>query len=141
MIRFWDKYEILYQNKKMDIILPFDQLRFNIILRALITIYGASSIWNFMAFIPECPNEEEEVIWYKKSNYSFRLISSLLFFLLWISQFKYTYLTYLTVWEMLITIVAYIHLSIAKRHYLKENKKKLKEINTNRMNNFNEKVN
>lgn len=113
----------------MDLPLPLDQFRFNAILRLLITAYGASGIWNFIAFIPGYSKEDAKILWYNnKSNYSFRLISSLLFFLLWISQFQYPCLIYLTVWEIYITILAYLYLMIKQRRYAAENKKKKKEM-------------
>ena len=122
------KYNNLHLVKfKMD--LPLDQFRFNLILRILITAYWASWIWNFFAFIPEGNEDDKKILWYNnKSNYSFRLISSLLFFLLWISQFRYAWLVYLTIWEIYITVIIYLYLIIKKRSYLKENKNKEKEI-------------
>lgn len=121
------KYNLHLVKFKMD--LPLDQFRFNLILRILITAYWASWIWNFFAFIPESNEEDKKILWYNnKSNYSFRLISSLLFFLLWISQFRYAWLVYLTIWEIYITVIIYLYLIIKKRSYLKENKNKEKEI-------------
>jgi len=113
----------------MDLPLPLDQFRFNVILWLLITAYWASGIWNFIAFVPGCSCEDAKILWYtNKSNYSFWLISSLLFFLLWISQFQYISLVYLTIGEIYLTIIIYIYLIIRKRTYLAENKKKTKEI-------------
>lgn len=113
----------------MDLPLPLDQFRFNVILWLLITAYWASGIWNFIAFVPGYSEEDAKILWYNnKSNYSFRLISSLLFFLLWISQFQYLSLIYLTIGEIYLTIIIYLYLIIKKRSYLIENKKKAKEI-------------
>ena len=113
----------------MGLPLPLDQFRFNIVLWLLITAYWASGIWNFIAFIPNYSNEDAKILWYNdKSNYSFRLISSLLFFLLWISQFQYLSLVYLTMGEIYITIIAYLYLTVKKRNYLIETKKKRKEF-------------
>ena len=113
----------------MDLPLPLDQFRFNVILWILITAYWASGIWNFIAFIPGYSDEDAKILWYNnKSNYSFWLISSLLFFLLWISQFQYISLIYLTIGEIYLTIIIYLYLIIKKRSYLIENKKKAKEI-------------
>lgn len=109
--------------------LPLDQLRFNVVLRILITAYGASGIWNFFAFTPGCDKEDEELLWYNRhSNYTFWLISSLIFLLLWISQFTHPYLIYLSIWEIYIIIFFYLYIMIKKRKYSKANKEKMKEI-------------
>ena len=109
--------------------LPLDQFRFNLVLWILITAYWASGIWNFLAFIPECSDEDAEMLWYKRSsNYSFRLISSLIFFLLWISQFRFLSLIYLTMGEIYLTVIIYFWIIIRNLHYTKENRKKKKEI-------------
>ena len=115
----------------MDFILPLplDQLRFNVVLRVLITAYGASGIWNFFAFTPGFDKEDEELLWYNHhSNYTFRLISSLIFLLLWISQFRHPCLIYLSIWEIYIIIFFYLYIMIKKRKYSKENREKIKEI-------------
>ena len=120
---------ILYQKILMTLPLPLDQFRFNIVLWILITAYWAAWIWNFIAFVPECTKNDAEIMWYNnKSNYSFRLISSLLFFLLWISQFQYTTLIYLTLWEIYLTVITYVYLILKKWHYLKTNRDKKKEM-------------
>lgn len=110
--------------------LPLDQPRFNIVLRVLITAYGASGIWNFFAFTPGFDKEDEELLWYNQhSNYTFRLISSLIFLLLWISQFNNSTLIYLSIWEIYIVIIIYLCIIIKKRHYSKQNKERMKQIN------------
>lgn len=120
---------ILYQKILMTLPLPLDQFRFNIVLWILITAYWAAWIWNFIAFVPGCTKNDAEIMWYNnKSNYSFRLISSLLFFLLWISQFQYTTLIYLTLWEIYLTVITYVYLIFKKWHYLKTNRDKKKEM-------------
>ena len=113
--------------KKMALPLPLDQFRFNVVLWILITAYWISGIWNFMAFVPGWTKDDAKMIWYNKSNYSFWLISSLLFFILWISQFHYKIFVYLTMWEIYLTIILYLYLTTKKRCYLKTNKKKAKE--------------
>ena len=105
-----------------------DQFRFNVVIWLLITIYGASGIWNFAAFVPGCSEEDMKILWYNKSNYSSRLVSSLLFFCLWISQFRYLSLIYLTMGEIYLTIFVYLVLVIRKRRYLRYNKDREKEI-------------
>ena len=125
------KYNFIYLNKnKMDLPLPLDQLRFNLVLRTLITAYGISGIWNFIAFVPGCNKDDEKILWYNnyRSNYSFRLISSLIFFLLWISQFKYLRISYLTMAEIFIVIIAYIYLIICKEHYIEKNVNNIKKL-------------
>ena len=114
----------------MDLPLPLDQFRFNVILRVLITTYGAAWIWNFMAFIPWCNKDDAEVLWYKnRSNYSFRLLSSILFFLLWISQFQYPSLIFISIWEIYLIIIIYFVILIKKRSYSERNKAKMWQIN------------
>ena len=117
----------------MDLPLPLDQLRFNIVLRILITAYWISGIWNFIAFVPGNSKDDEKLLWYSnESNYSFRLISSLLFFLLWISQFNYVRLAHITMAEIFIVIVCYIYLALNKRRYMKKNQESLKQLQEKR---------
>ena len=112
----------------MDLPLPLDQFRFNVILWLLITAYGAAWIWNFMAFIPWCNEDDAEILWYKnKSNYSFRLLSSILFFLLWISQFQYPSLIMISIWEIYLIIIIYFLILIKKRSYSERNKTKTQQ--------------
>lgn len=121
----------------MDLPLPLDQFRFNLVLWILVTAYWASGIWNFMAFIPWWSKEDYEMLWYtNKSNYSFWLISSLLFFLLWISQFSYTCFIYLSIAEIYVVIIAYLYLVANKRRYSKNNKEKIKELEKKRIENL-----
>jgi len=124
----------------MDLLLPLDHLWFNIVLWALITAYGASGIWNFMAFVPGCNKDDSEILWYSNtSNYSFRLISSLIFFLLWISQFKYLRLSYLTMAEIFIIIFAYLYLIVCKERYMRRNKDNMKILRRRRITEFSNK--
>ncbi len=121
----------------MELPLPLDSLRFNIVLWLLISAYWASGIWNFIALVPGCSDEDAEILWYSsKSNYSFWLISSLIFFLLWISQFHYPILITLSIIEIYIIIVAYLYLIIHKRCYLRKNKKKESQIKKRRFDEF-----
>lgn len=109
--------------------LPMEQLWFNILLRALITVYSANGIWNFIAFIPWMSKEDAEILWYdRNSNYSFQLTSSLIFCLLWIAQFRYPILVYLTIAEIVIVIVSYLYLIERKLNYMDR-----KKINLRRM--------
>ena len=109
--------------------LPLDQLRFNLVLRILITAYGISWMWNFFASIPGCNEEDAEILWCNRNwNYSFRLISSLIFFLLWISQFRYPWLIYLSIIQIYITIIIYIWLIIKEHRYSKANREKKRQI-------------
>ena len=129
---FCRKNIILFLKEKMELPLPLDQLRFNIVLRILITAYGASGIWNFFAIVPWCSEEDAEILWcHRNTNYSFWLISSLLFFLLWISQFQYAYLVYLSMWEIYLIIIIYLWLIVKKRKYSNHNKQKLTTIKKN----------
>ena len=117
----------------MDLPLPLDQFRFNITLWILITAYWAAGVWNFMAFIPWCTKDDAELLWYKnKSNYSFRLLSSILFFLLWISQFQYPSLIIISIWEIYLIIVIYFIILIKKRSYSEKNKARTKQIDRKR---------
>lgn len=128
---------ILFYITKMELPLPVDQLRFNIVLWILITAYWASWLWNFFATVPGCSKEDAEILWYNtKSNYSFRLISSLIFFLLWISQFHYACLIYLSIIEIYVIIIAYLYLIIKKRKYIKQEKNKRNQINKRRFDEF-----
>jgi len=121
----------------MDLPLPLDQFRFNIVLRLLITAYWVSGLWNYFAFVPGCNEEDAEILWYKKnSNYSFWLISSLIFLLLWISQFQYPVLIYLSIWEIYLVIIAYWYLIVKKRSYYKQNKERRAQINKKRYDEF-----
>lgn len=113
----------------MALALPLDQLRFNIVLRVLITAYGLSGLSNFIAFVPWNNDDDANILWYSNNcNYSFRLISSLIFYLLWISQFQYSWLAYITMWEIFVIIIAYLYCMVMQRHYLKKNEENLKEI-------------
>jgi hypothetical protein len=121
----------------MELPLPLDQFRFNLVLWLLITSYGASGIWNFIAFIPGCNEEDAELLWYKpSSNYSFRLISSLIFLLLWISQFQYPFLIYLSIWEIYLIVIIYSYLIIKKQSYYRHNKERRKQIIKKRIEDF-----
>lgn len=107
----------------------FNELRFNIVFRILITLYGATWIGNFIACIPDSNNNDDELFKFNQSNYTFWLISSLIFFWFWISQFKYPVLVYLTVIEIFIIILIYLHLIRCKLKYLKTKKRKLNALN------------
>jgi hypothetical protein len=113
----------------MDLPLPLEQLRFNVVLWILITAYGISGIWNFFAFIPGMSKEDAEILWCNwNSNYSFRLISSIIFFLFWISLFRYPMLIYISIIETYLVIIIYLLLMIKKWRFFKKNKTKSKKI-------------
>jgi len=137
------KYNFILKQNKMDLAftstipLPLDQFRFNLVLRILITAYGASGIWNFFAFVPWCSEEDAEILWYRhNTNYSFWLISSLLFCVLWISQFRFPCLIYITTGEIYLILVIYICLLVKKHKYSKRNKTRIKQINKKRFEDF-----
>ena len=90
-----------------------DQFGFNLILRILITIYWATGIWNFLARTADPRiNDDAEIFRLNKRNYIFWLITSLIFFFFWISEFENQTLVYLTVIEIVILIIIYTYLMI-----------------------------
>lgn len=90
-----------------------DQFGFNLILRILITIYWATGIWNFLARTADPRiNDDAEIFRLNKRNYIFWLITSLIFFFFWISEFENQTLVYLTVIEIIILIIIYTYLMI-----------------------------
>ena len=112
--------------------LPMEQLWFNILLRALITVYSANGIWNFIAFVPGMSKEDAEILGYNRDS-SFQLTSSLIFCLLWIAQFRFPTLVYLTIVEIIIIIVVYLYLIERKLKYIDWKKINLKKIRKNRI--------
>ncbi len=106
----------------------FNELWFNILFWVLITAYWATGVWNFIACIPDSQNNDDDLFRFNKSNYTFWLVSSLIFFMFWISQFRFPNLVYLTMAEMFIIILVYLRLIIKKQRYLKNKKRKLNEI-------------
>ena len=109
--------------------LPVDQFRFNLLLRALITVYSFNGIWNFIAYIPWMSKEDAKILWYGNNwNYSFQLTSSLIFCLLWIAEFRYQTFIYLTIVEIILILVTYLHLIKCKLKYINDKKIKLKKI-------------
>lgn len=113
----------------MASILPLDQLWFNIILRVLVTAYGISWIWNFLAFVPGYSKDDRNILWCTaKTNYSFRLISSLIFYLLWISQFQYAWLVYVTMGEIFIVIIFYVYFVARNYRRMKKTEKRIEEL-------------
>ena len=101
-----------------------NELRFNIIIWVLITAYWTNGIWNLISYTPGQRKSDDEIFHLNKCNYTFRLISSLIFFFLWISQFQYPILVYLTVIEIVIVIVVYLKLMICKHREIKEHNHK-----------------
>ena len=112
--------------------LPFDELRFNVTFWVLITLYWFSGLWNFFARMPKQHEGDEEIFHFNHCSYGFRLITSLIFLLIWLSQFKYQTLVFLTVGEICLVIITYIKLIIDKQRYLSKQEKKLASINRKR---------
>ena len=124
------KFNLYHHKRTMSVSLPLDQFRFNLTLRVLITAYGASGVWNFMAFVPWCNRDDAKILWYKqRSNYAFRLISSLIFLYIWISQFQYTSLVYLSIGEIYIIVIMYLYITIRNWSFSRKNKNNSKNIN------------
>lgn len=114
--------------------LPMEQLWFNILLRALITVYSANGIWNFIAYIPWMSKDDAEILGYDTdSNYSFQLTSSLIFCLLWIAQFRYQILIYLTIVEVVLIIITYLRLIECKLTFIKRKNLSLKKVKKKRV--------
>ena len=107
----------------------FNELRFNIAFWVVITAYWATWVGNFIACIPDSDNNDDELFRFNKANYHFRLISSLIFFLFWISQFKFPSLVYLTVIEIFSIIIIYLYLIVCKQKYIKRKQKRLNDLN------------
>lgn len=109
--------------------LPISELWFNIILRVLITIYWATWIWNLIAHTPDPKiDDDDELFKFNKVSYIFRLITSLLFFSFWISEFKNEILIYLTVIEIIVIILAYMYLIITRGNQTVKQMKRLKKL-------------
>jgi len=109
--------------------LPISELWFNIILRVLITIYWATWIWNLIAHTPDPKiDDDNELFKFNKVSYIFRLITSLLFFSFWISEFKNEILIYLTVIEIIVIILAYMYLIITRGNQTVKQMKRLKKL-------------
>ena len=105
---------------------------FDIIIRVLITAYGATGVWNFIAYTPWGLNDDD-FFQYNEFNYTFWLISSLIFLGLWTLQFKYPILVYLSLLEMIILIIAYMFLIAQKQECIKRQKKMRKEMKTKKL--------
>ena len=98
----------------------------NIVLRILITIYWATGIWNFLARTADPRiNDDAEIFRLNKWNYIFRLVTSLIFFFFWISEFQNQTLVYLTVIEIVILVITYTYLMFAAAI---KNSKQMKRI-------------
>ena len=106
-----------------------NEFGFNLILRILITIYWTIGIGNFLARTADPRiNDDAEIFRLNKRNYIFWLVTSLIFFFFWISEFEDQTLVYLTVIEIVILIIIYTYLMI--RGAIKNSKqmKKIKEM-------------
>ena len=106
-----------------------DEFRFNLILRILITIYWATWIWNFLARTADPRiDDDAEIFRLNKRSYIFWLITSLIFFFFWISEFKNQTLVYLTVIEIVILILFYMYLLFSAQIKNLKQAKKIKEM-------------
>lgn len=106
-----------------------DEFRFNLILRILITIYWATGIWNFLARTADPRiDDDAEIFRLNKRNYIFWLITSLIFFFFWISEFKNQILVYLTVVEIVVLIFAYMYLLFSAQIKNLKQARKIKEM-------------
>ena len=105
---------------------------FDIILRVLITAYGANGIWNFIAYTPwGCC--DDDFFKYNQFNYTFWLISSLIFLAFWTLQFQRPILVYLSLIEMVALIIIYMFLIADKRECIKKQNQKRREMEKKRM--------
>lgn len=129
---FCRKNLILFYNYiKMPIV---DEFRFNLILRILITIYWITGIGNFLARTADPRiNDDAEIFRLNKRNYIFWLITSLIFFSFWISEFKNQTLVYLTVIEIVILILIYTYLLFSAQIKNSKQMKKIKEMRRERL--------
>jgi hypothetical protein len=109
------------------------EFEFNIILRILITIYWTLGIWNLLARTADPRiDDDAEVFKLNKWNYVFWLVSSLLFFFFWISEFKNEILIYLSVIEIVVLIISYMYLIFHVQTQNSKQRKKINEINEKR---------
>ena len=122
---------LVYKIYTMHLLL--NDLWFNIVIWILITMYGATWIWNLIASLPNLSKDDCDILKFNTSNYSFRLISSLIFFFLGISQFRYPVLIYLTALEILIVIIVYLYLFIHKQKEFEARRQKLANIKKRRI--------
>lgn len=99
----------------------------DIIIRVLITAYGATGVWNFIAYTPGGLSDDD-FFQYNEFNYTFWLISSLIFLGLWTLQFKYPILVYLSLIEMIVLIIVYMFLIAQKQECIKRQRKMRKEM-------------
>ena len=99
----------------------------DIILRILITAYGASGVWNFIAYTP-WGSKDDDFFNYNEFNYVFRLVTSLIFLTFWILQFKHPILVYVSLVEVVVLIIAYMILITEKWECIKRQKKMRKEM-------------
>jgi len=105
------------------------ELGFNVILRILITIYWATGIWNFLArTVDPRIDDDAEIFRLNKRNYIFWLITSLIFFFFWISEFQNMTLIYLTVIEIVLLIIIYTYLMVVGAIKNAKQSRKIKEM-------------
>jgi len=77
-------------------------------------------------------DDDAEVFKLNKWNYVFWLVSSLLFFFFWISEFKNEILIYLSVIEIVVLIISYMYLIFHVQTQNSKQRKKINEINEKR---------
>ena len=110
--------------------MPFiSEFGFNLILWILITIYWATGIGNFLARTADPRiDDDAEIFRLNKRNYLFWLITSLIFFFFWISEFTNQTLVYLTVIEIIVLTISYMYLMFSTEKETSKNMKKIKEM-------------
>lgn len=116
--------------------LPFDKLRFDIVFWLLISGYGIAWLWQFKASIPDGNEDDHKLFKYNKSDLYFRLLTSMIFYCIWLFQFQYAFLYYLTILEIVVVIILYICTYKNKKNYKKLQDEKLQTIRKVRAGNF-----
>ena len=106
----------------------------NIVLRILITIYWATGIWNFLARTADPRiDDDAEIFRLNKWNYIFWLVTSLIFFFFWISEFQNQTLVYLTVIEIVILVIAYTYLMFSAAIKNSKQMKKIRQMDREKL--------
>lgn len=102
----------------------------NILLWAVITIYGVNWISNFYTVLPEPKlDDDEEILWYWKPNFTFWLTTSIIFYFYGLSQITQPILVRLTFIELIAIIITYAYLFVKKELYRKNKEEILKKFN------------
>lgn len=100
----------------------------DIILRFLITMYWIWWITNFYVISPEFHKWDDKLFNVKSQNYLFRLTTSLIFFIYGLLEFSDPSLVYLTIAEIIIIIIIYLHLILSKKKAFREKARRLKSF-------------